>query len=81
MKLLDLSDLSNLISIRLHISTLVNNSNIEKSKVRPLLDMQTVIDNTIVNGILSEDFRSMLNQPLTVKKDVSPQIKSGLLKD
>jgi hypothetical protein len=77
---MSLLDLSNLISIRLHISTLVNNSNIEKSKVRPLLDMQMAIDNAIVNGILSEDFRSVLNQPLTVKKDINPEIKSGLLK-
>jgi hypothetical protein len=81
MKPLDLSNLSNLISIRLHISTLVNNSNIEKSKVRPLLDMQTVIDKAIVDGILSEDFSNALNQPLKIKKEAIPEIKSGLLKE
>ena len=55
-----ISEIADLITIRSHISSLVNNSNIDKSKIRPLLDLQTDIDHAIVDGVLDEDFKSSL---------------------
>lgn len=75
-----LNDLADLISIRSYITNLVNSSNIEKSKIRPLLDTQNAIDNAIADGILSEEFKSSLNQPPKPKKESKTEIKSGLIK-
>ena len=75
-----ISEIADLITIRSHISSLVNNSNIDKSKIRPLLDLQTDIDHAIVDGILDEDFKSSLNRPVKLKKETKVEVKSGLVK-
>ena len=75
-----ISEIADLITIRSHISSLVNNSNIDKSKIRPLLDLQTDIDHAIVDGILDEDFKLSLNRPIKLKKEPKVEVKSGLVK-
>ena len=75
-----ISEIADLITIRSHISSLVNNSNIDKSKIRPLLDLQTDIDHAIVDGVLDEDFKSSLNRPVKLKKETKVEVKSGLVK-
>ena len=75
-----ISEIADLITIRSHISSLVNNSNIDKSKIRPLLDLQTDIDHAIVDGVLDEYFKSSLNRPVKLKKETKVEVKSGLVK-
>jgi len=75
-----ISEIADLMTIRSHISSSVNNSNIDKSKIRPLLDLQTDIDHAIVDGVLDEDFKSSLNRPVKLKKETKVEVKSGLVK-
>lgn len=80
--MMDLSEISNLIQIRNYIHQSVNNFALERSKVNSLGDMLILIDKLIVDKLLANDFKSLINfqnlQQYKSKAIENNNIKSGL---
>lgn len=78
----DLAEMGNLIQIRNYIHQSVNNFNLERNKVNSLGDMLILIDKLIIEKLLANDFKSLINfQDLKQYKDEvikHNNIKSGL---
>ena len=55
-----IADISDLILIKNEINVLVNNSSIEKSKIRDLQSMQNTISKFVADAILSKTFKDQL---------------------
>jgi hypothetical protein len=57
---MDLQEIVNLIQVRNYVLMAVNNSAIDKKKAHALNDIQVLLDKTIIEHILDQDFKDLI---------------------
>lgn len=81
---MNLSQLNELIAVRNYVNNAINNFNTKKEKLAELSNMLIVLDDLIVNNILSSNFKDQIGYSSEHQaiKDlrIKNNIKSGLSK-